>query len=287
MDDDWEEKETHPSFGMIGFSRVSLSGTSKRLFGSHLEGHHSAITMRVYHGERRHTLSSDWFGTDGMLPIVEVVMSPAQFAEAITTMNVGDGVPCTIDRTERDGKIDPVPDTHETEQKKVHDGFRKDVEEMVAGLQSRRKEIATALKKSPKKVQKLVLGHVEKIFQEVEANMPFVLTQFEEAAEKVVAEAKAEVEAFTLNAVTKAGLASLRGTEEVLPALPEKPTKPEKQVKGTGLTPSEWALLREGAVIGCIKRLRDRIPLSLYAAKTLIDIEQREHPELLEKPPEK
>jgi len=42
------------------------------------------------------------------------------------------------------------------------------------------------------------------------ANMPFVQTQFNEAMDKTVTEAKAEVEAFVSHKVTSLGLASLK-----------------------------------------------------------------------------
>ena len=91
---DEEPKEKHPAYGMVGFYRVS--GNPGRLFGSSLKNHESYIALRIGTGERIH--SNGWDRYYGSLrgEHVEVMLSSAQFAELLTSMNVGNGVPCTI-----------------------------------------------------------------------------------------------------------------------------------------------------------------------------------------------
>ena len=97
----FEKKEKHPSYGMLGFSR--RQGSKTNLFGSSIQ-HQNTISMTLRQGEMHRGLNTDWFfGGD---VIVEVEMSQAQFAEAITSMNMGSGVPVTIRYQENKGYIE-------------------------------------------------------------------------------------------------------------------------------------------------------------------------------------
>lgn len=95
----------HPAFEMIGFSRVS--GGDSTLFGSSIK-HNDKIVMKLKHGEQERSLHEDHYYGRGL--IAEVEMSYSQFAECITTMNFGDGVPCTIRYTKEDGYIPAIID---------------------------------------------------------------------------------------------------------------------------------------------------------------------------------
>lgn len=59
--------------------------------------------MEVKHADIERGLNRDW--VYGKSPIVEIEMSYSQFAEAITSFGQGNGIPCTIRYTEKDGKI--------------------------------------------------------------------------------------------------------------------------------------------------------------------------------------
>ena len=89
---DDEEVEAHPCYGMISVHRQT--GGHTKLFGSPLDSHPSTIAITIREAERHHNLSSDWFFA--RKPIIEIDLSPMQYAEMITTPNVGSGVPCTI-----------------------------------------------------------------------------------------------------------------------------------------------------------------------------------------------
>lgn len=94
------ETLTHPAFGLIGFSRVS--GGENTLFGSSIK-HNDRIIMRLKHAKQDRHLHDDWYHGRGL--ITEVEMSYSQFAECISSLNVGEGVPCTIRYTEKDGMV--------------------------------------------------------------------------------------------------------------------------------------------------------------------------------------
>lgn len=205
-----EVKETHESFGLIGFFR---SQGSRRLFGSHIENHASFITMRVHRAARRHGLSRDWYGTSGgRLPIVEVCMSAAQFSQAITSMNMGEGVPCTIESVEGIS-MEEVPAEVVAENVKIRDGFEDKISGVVELLAEAHKEmdgIVESKSTISKSRAREMVAILAKALQEVQLNAPFVVSSFQESAEKVVTSAKAEIEAFTALALRKAGMEHMR-----------------------------------------------------------------------------
>lgn len=116
----FENLEKHPCYGMLGFSRRSCPTTP--LFGSSIQ-HRDTICMTLKHGELGRHLNNDYYFGKGI--IAEVEMSYSQFAEAITAINVGDGVPCTIRFTEKDGYVKDRPFVNKQEQFKLK--FREEI----------------------------------------------------------------------------------------------------------------------------------------------------------------
>ena len=86
----------HDSFGLLSFSRLS-SNIGTPLFGSSIK-HSNTIRMEVKRGSVSRHLASDWYHDDQGPPIVQVEMSYTQFAEAVSAMNCGVGVPVTLMR---------------------------------------------------------------------------------------------------------------------------------------------------------------------------------------------
>jgi hypothetical protein len=86
-----DNTETHPAFGIISASRITSSGAS--LFQSEVLSN-GYIAIRICTATRKRYLHTDrvWAGPE----IIEVNLTYAQWAEFISTMNIGEGVPCTI-----------------------------------------------------------------------------------------------------------------------------------------------------------------------------------------------
>lgn len=207
------ERSKHPSFGMVGFSRASVGGSRReRLFGSSLAKHYNVIMLRVHQAFEEHHLSQDWRHAQGA-PLIEVEMSEAQFASLLTTMNMGDGVPCTIRYVAPggSGKVESAPDA-DVEVDKVRKGFEQNIKELVEDfetLKGRAKEILGTAKSS-KAERDEILKLIERAAQDLSSNFGFVIEQFNEATEKVITQAKAEVDAFVTNAAKVAGLDRLK-----------------------------------------------------------------------------
>lgn len=95
------EYETHESWGMIGASHCTCN--SRKFFQSDVPCH-NLISITIKQAEKHRSLSRDW--VMGKKTICEVYLTPMQWAEMLTNMNCGDGVPCTIRYTESNGLTD-------------------------------------------------------------------------------------------------------------------------------------------------------------------------------------
>jgi hypothetical protein len=206
------EKEEHESFGLLQISRQTCS-PAINLFGSSI-AHSNLISLRICRGEKHRDLSHDWYFDSETL--VEVIMSNTQFAEAITSLNTGCGVPVTLHRVH--GKdVAPCPEVHK----------RKEIEREFA---ARCKTIADRTQEAADEATKILSGSgtlkkedrkklsdlIFLIQQEMKHNLPFVNKSFDEQIDKTITEAKGECEAFFTNAVHKLGIEALHGKSPAL-----------------------------------------------------------------------
>lgn len=218
---DEETKETHPSYGMIQFSRISGAG---HLFGSPLSQHFGTIHVRIAKGERCHDTGNDYYRPKGQL--VEIELSAAQFAEAITCMNVGNGVPCTLRWIAGVGSVEEVPHTENTEMWRAQEAFKKKMSSVVMAVKKHNETIAQIMQKDriTKDDRAKVNELVDYVVREVHVNAPWWVEQFAETTGKVAAKAKAEVAAMFEHAIRSTGMqhiVSLRqASTEQSPELP-------------------------------------------------------------------
>lgn len=201
---------------MIGISRVQVS-PPKNLFGSSIK-HSNTIRIRVYKAEVERYLHQEWFFAASHIPIVEVELSAAQFAQMITTPNVGDGVPCTI--TYVGGK-----DVKDPPYYGVNELFNEELKQDIGHILIESRKLAASIedileKKGPIKVSEKqeLLSAIEMLTQHLESNMPFLHKQYARAMNKTVSAAKAEIEEFYTQAVMKVGKAALENG-----IVPDKP----------------------------------------------------------------
>lgn len=199
-------RTTHPSYGTLLFSRTS-SGGKTPLFGSSIQ-HRDTICMTLHHASIERGLNRDWIHGDKV--IAEVEMSYSQFAEAITSMNIGTGVPVTVRWTEKDGKIPPCDFVSKREQ--FEDEFktqRKNAtrvsEELIQEVTELFNQKGT-LKKADKED---ILRKLNKLKMDIGINTDFIVNQFNEQMDKTVMEAKGEIEAFYQNKVNAIASAAL------------------------------------------------------------------------------
>lgn len=199
------EKTTHPAYGMLSFSR--RTGGKTPLFGSSIE-HRDTIAMTLTHGDITRGLNTDWYHGNGI--IAEVEMSYSQFAEAITSMNMGSGVPVTVRRTEKDGRIPECDFINKKEQ------FQDELKERLSNATEMSRSLIVEVqklfdeKKTLTKADKSeIINKLTKVASEINGNVNFTYEMFNEQMDKTVMEAKGEIEAFYQNKVNSIAQATL------------------------------------------------------------------------------
>lgn len=201
-----ETTERHESFGLVSIHRIQ---GSTKLFGSHLENQHSYFVLEIKRADLNHGLGRNWFY--GRQQLIEVHLSAAQFAEMITTLNMGTGTPCTIARVLGD-HLEPPPLQNETETKKIKSSFAADLKSLASSLLSKAEKVEAILEKKAlsQADRKEITSVLRGALQHVQANLPFVLESFHESTEKIVTQAKAEVDAFLALSIHKIGMDGMR-----------------------------------------------------------------------------
>jgi len=192
----------------VQISRGSSSG--QRLFGSSVM-HQHVFTLRVLRGMRVATDHGERFSSDGRVPIVEVALTPAQFVEMITTMNSGEGIPCTIEHVEG-VRMDRTPDDAGSELKVMSDLFKERLAGVVKELDAHDASLGTLLEKKTftKADKEQIRSVVNAAARLLSDSAPFVVKTFGEHVEKAAAKGKLEVEAFIATALHKVGIKAIR-----------------------------------------------------------------------------
>jgi len=191
----------HPAFGMIGV-RVTTGG-DPHLFGSDIK-HNQRISITIKTARHKRNLSNDWYHAQKEL--IQVELSHSQFAEFITTPNVGDGIPCTITRHE--GRLVPSIEQVETKQEM----FRREIED---SARRRLGAIGAEIAKLGALIEsgKLPKGELRELYktlarhaEQLPGSIGFVVEQGEEALEKATTAAKIDIEATIHAHVNRLGL---------------------------------------------------------------------------------
>lgn len=227
---DNEIVERHPSYATIRIHRTQ--GGNARLFGSPIRDHQHTIRISVAAAERIHSLGCDRYYEHGGLPIMQVEMTAAQFAELITTVN-SDSVPCTLRIRDRVRVEDP-PDDVKVEADLVREKFAADVKDALTKLRPAMAAVEAILaKKSLTNADRTAARRGLEQFERLISDMaPFMLDQFEEATQRITTAAKIEVDAFMTSVIVAAGLKAINehGLDavppEMRPALPAPEPEP-------------------------------------------------------------
>jgi hypothetical protein len=202
-----ENKREHPSYGLIQIMRTQ---GRTRLFGSVLGEHMNTVRIRVSHASEYDRKD----GETGYLEegtVVEIEMSPAQFAEAITTMNIYPGVPCTIRRLGHERVSDvPETETRANAMRNAVDERAAKTKALLTGLGAKLRKVV-ADSRLTKEQKAAFVEPVDEFLREATANLPWMITRVQEEMEGVVSAAKIEVDAALARIVHLAGVHALQG----------------------------------------------------------------------------
>lgn len=199
--------EAHPSYGMIQCDRVTHS-RGEELFGSKIQVWNS-IRLTISTARVKRGLNRDRFYADKCEAVV--YLSPAQFAEMITSMNYGEGVPCTI------GFIDGE-DVEETPWRcdrselhiQEHDGKMKKVKELVRDVNDTLDALIRQKKQIGKNDARELLSKMEAVQREIGVNADYEKRAFKESLEEMVSEAKNAIASFAESYAMGRGMDAIR-----------------------------------------------------------------------------
>lgn len=198
MAQDDDKREMHPSYAVATFHRHS--GTSNE--GLFLGGKNprETLSLRIHSAEHIHSPYQDHAHPDRLL--LEVEMTQLQFAQLLSGMN-GEGAPVTLrwfegKRIESKEPSDPRDAMIES----VQDRF-KTLREEINGL----RETAGVLDQSSiKKGEREALQReIDAVASDLENNLPYMLDCFMETVDKMVAQAKCEIDAYRARTLAAQG----------------------------------------------------------------------------------
>lgn len=208
--------QTKEQYGIAQFSRISTCGEGGGpvLFGADVQTN-NLIRFTV---SKNATMSDDQLMGRRYYPshsiddhIVEVYMTHAQFADLITNMNIGDGIPVTITRLHGQS-LDPLT---KDEVSNIIDAertaIRNEVESVAAEAREALNELKEILAKPNigKADRTEILKTYSRIVTNLENNIPFYIEKAGECIENLTTKAKVELGAAAQSALIQAGCAAL------------------------------------------------------------------------------
>jgi hypothetical protein len=205
-----ETIERHPAFAQIGASRVQ--GLAN-LYGSDFR-HHGFVEITIRESEQRRSLSSDWHFA--RRDYIRVALSEAQWATFVSSLNCGQGVPCTLERMGNES-VPSIPDRPVRSDQFTRE-MAADVREAVEAIEALDTAIA-ALPLSAKRREEL-RAQASRARRALTSSVPFVAQSFAEHVETVTEHARIEINAHVQATLARAGLASLTGAAAVPFELP-------------------------------------------------------------------
>ena len=200
-----QEKITHESFGQISIDRVT--GVGSQFYGSELP-QDNYISIEINHSELNRDLTREWYFPTNQ--ILKLRMTSNQFAELITSLNNGGGVPCTLERIEN--KSIEQFEKQESRKEFVHRKFKERMKEFAIRIRDNQQKAKTIINKKTLSKQDIsdLNFNIDWLTQEITSNIPFFMECFQETMDEVVLEAKTEVENAIQHKINVLGLNALQ-----------------------------------------------------------------------------
>lgn len=187
------KEEEHPSYGVVTVTRVS--GGNETCFMSAVPNQ-NRLSLRVRTARKIRSLSEDR-ARPTQETIVDVEMTYQQFARMLSSIGLGEGVPCTI--TRREGElVEPCPAEDKAERYKedVRVKASKLEKELAALLSDARDTLEGGGSYLSKSKRQELLDKIRRVNKIANDEIPFILKQLDRAIENTVHEAKSSVSSF-------------------------------------------------------------------------------------------
>lgn len=210
---DGKKVHNHPAFGVVTVTRPSYS-PGINLFGSDLS-HQNAISITIQTAKLERDLNRDWVFPTGT--VLEFTMSESQWAKFVAGAGRSMATPVTLD-TVSQGPLVRLPGISvpkESRKDTFNQEFKEKLDEAIGSINSLTEQLEELA--SGKSVSKVALKHLVANLKNKVSNLPknmdFAVESFQEVTETVVEEAKAEIEAYYLDAAFRYGVDALNGVK--------------------------------------------------------------------------
>lgn len=207
------KKETHESYGLLQFSRTTRSQETT-LFGSSIP-HKETIRLRISPANIERSLSHEYINTGEEGAIIEAELSLTQFAEAISSLNLGSGIPITIRRLNGKGIEEPEFISKRRLYEQEFDEKMKSLADKLSDLTKQSNDILTNKKSINKADREVIQKGIESLVTEIKSNITYMASAYNEQLDKTTLEAKGEIEASISNRINQLGLQSLQQLLEI------------------------------------------------------------------------
>jgi len=197
-------KFKHPSYGMISASKCSCS-FDKNFYGSETK-HSNFVTLEIHTSDVTRGLNQDWYYADDK--IIQVALTPLQWAELLTTMNTS-GVPCTLEWIKDEGKIETPPElTDKIDLHKLE--FEKYTRETLDKINNALNSLEVGISEGKgNRFLKEQLEDLKTQTKNLKPNLNFAVTQFDKHIDKVVTESKQKIESIIEHKIITLGKEAL------------------------------------------------------------------------------
>ena len=213
----------HPSFATIRASRVS---GSTRLFNSKIR-HDGYVVVSINKAELVEGPYDDHVYGHGAA-ILEVALSESQWVAFVSRMNIGSGVPCTIQHGyTADFKMTPGLPYQEDAVERLRRGARemgKSIDDESEKWANQILELTASLPKGKRSDLEAALG---RLVSRVNNNADFAKERLNDFAEKLVVDAQTEINAMVNGMVTQLGLNKLSDLSDLVKSTTPQLTKDE------------------------------------------------------------
>jgi hypothetical protein len=202
----FENQKSEDYMGMISWSRINC-GSARPHFGTEVKTSHP-IRLKICTANESRELSHNWYFAGKR--IVEIEMSPVQWAEFLTSGNTT-GVPCTLKYLDGKGFMSEPKETtiKEDYNKEVEESFNKFGDSFDKVAKTLKEQIDTN-KPMGKKALEELLREVGILKELATGNIKFVKESFKEDMDKIVTQAKAEFNAYFENRIHEIGIEEMK-----------------------------------------------------------------------------
>jgi len=197
--------QKHPSYGNISIAKVT-SNTNQPHFGSSIL-ERNFIQLQINEASIQRDLNKDYI--HDKKNIITVQMTTQQFAEMLTSPN-STGNPVTIVHRAKYNGEEEIPETPYVSKMEQFQGeFEERIQEIqedTARLLNDAQELLNKKGTLKKDEKEHLIKLIQKIGREIDANIPFIHSQFQKQITKTLGEAKAAIHNFTQEERKNAGL---------------------------------------------------------------------------------